>query len=331
MNTSETIILSRKQVAELLSVNECIDAIEGVFHLYGNGQAQKPGILGVHTEAGGFHIKAGVLKLGRSYFVAKTNANFPNNPQRHSLPTIQGVVAVFDGDNGKLLALLDSIEISILRTGAATAVAAKYLAKKDSTRLTICGTGNQGRISLRSLEKLFVFEKVFACDINEQSARAFATEMSQELNLDVAYSASLAEAAIQSEIIVTCTPSRQPYLSKSDISPGTFIAAVGSDNEDKQELDSKLVASAKLVTDVTEQCASIGELHHAIRTGEMTPEHVSAELGEVIAGKKSGRERSDETIIFDSTGMALQDVAAAAIVYEKALIRKIGLSVNLNH
>lgn len=331
METTKTIALTRSEVKGLLSVEECIDVIEGVFRFYGNGRARKPSIMGVHTDTGGFHTKAGILNLGQSYFVTKTNANFPNNPKLHSLPTIQGVVSVFDGENGRLLALVDSIEISILRTGAATAVAAKYLARKDSRCITISGAGNQGRVSLRALQKIFPLKKVFVIDINEQNAREFVKEMSEELNFDVEYTSAISKAVSQSDICVTCTPSRQAYLRRQDIKPGTFIAAVGADSEEKQELEPALVASAKLVTDITEQCASIGELHHAIHDGLITKEGVFAELGEVVAGKKPGRQSADEIIIFDSTGMALQDVAAAAIVYEKAIAKRIGVMVDLNN
>jgi ornithine cyclodeaminase/alanine dehydrogenase-like protein (mu-crystallin family) len=124
-------------------------------------------------------------------------------------------------------------------------------------------------------------------------------------------------APVWADIVVTCTPSRAAFLEK--VQPGTFVAAVGADSEEKQELAPSLMASSKVVTDVTEQCRTIGDLHHAIDAGAMRAEDVYAELSEIVAGKKRGRDRDDEVIIFDSTGMALQDVAAAAIVYERAL------------
>jgi len=117
---------------------------------------------------------------------------------------------------------------------------------------------------------------------------------------------------------VTCTPSRQAYLSAKEVSPGTFISAVGADNPDKQELHPALMANSKVVADVLEQCAVMGDLHHALDAGLMVKDDVHAELGEVVAGKKPGRESDAEIIVFDSTGMALQDVAAAACAYEKA-------------
>jgi ornithine cyclodeaminase/alanine dehydrogenase len=285
--------------------------------------------LGIHTQNGGFHIKAGILELKRAYFVAKLNANFPGNQKKFGLPTIQGVVAVCDASNGRLLALMDSIEITIIRTGAATGVAAKYLARSGASVVTICGCGNQGRISLKALMKVRRIEKVFAFDIDSVQLDRFCNEFNNEVVITPTRNEELSMALKQSSIVVTCTPSREPFIRPADIAPGTFIAAVGSDNEEKQELSPHLLVKNKIVADVAEQCASIGELHHAIKSELVTLSDVYAELGEIVIGKKKGRESEKEIIIFDSTGTALQDVAAAAIVYEKAIAAGIGMELNM--
>ncbi|HSC77333.1 MAG TPA: hypothetical protein VLB32_02120, partial [Candidatus Acidoferrales bacterium] len=131
-------------------------------------------------------------------------------------------------------------------------------------------------------------------------------------------------------VCVTCTPSKQPYFKKEFVRPGTFLAAVGADAPDKQELEPALLVGAKLVTDVTDQCATLGELHHALDAKLLTRAAVHAELGEVVAGRKPGRASADEITIFDSTGMALQDAAASLVVYERALRQNIGLRVNFS-
>jgi alanine dehydrogenase len=143
---TDTIILSRTDVAGLLSINECMDAVESAFKMFAEGKTSAPKVLSLHSSKGGLHIKAGIMNLKSNYIVAKMNSNFPENPAERNLPTIQGAVAVFNADNGTLLALMDSIEITIVRTGAATGIAAKYLAKRNSKVLTICGCGNQGLI-----------------------------------------------------------------------------------------------------------------------------------------------------------------------------------------
>lgn len=320
----DTIILNRKDVARLLNIEECMDAVEKVFGMFAEGKAPSPKVLGVQADEGGFHIKAGILNLDRPYFVTKVNANFPGNPKQYNLPTIQGVIVVCDASDGRLLALMDSIEITIIRTGAATGVAAKYLALPDASVATICGCGNQGKISLKALLKVRTLEKIFAFDIDHTQIDLFKKEFGQEINIIPTYLNDLPAALRQSQIVVTCTPSKEPFIHAKDIAPGTFIAAVGADSEDKQELFSDLFASSKLVVDLAEQSAGFGELHHAIKKGLMKVSGIHAELGHIIAGSKAGRESNTETIIFDSTGMALQDVAAAAIVYERALQRGIG-------
>ena len=326
-----TLLLSRSDVAGLVTVADYICAIELAFKLHGEGKTIPPGILGVHARTGGFHIKAGLLDLDeKPFFAAKVNANFPQNESRFGLPLIQGVVVLADAENGLPLALMDSIEITIQRTGAATAVAAKYLVRKDSRVITVCGCGNQGRVSLHALSQIFAFESVFACDVDGVKAERFAAEMSEQLGLDVSISDDLSKAASQSDIVVTCTPASKYFLKREDIRPGTFVAAIGADSETKQELEPVLLRDTKVVVDILEQCASIGELHHAIEEGLLKRSDVHAELGEVVAGQKAGRTSADEIIIFDSTGMALQDVIAAVTLYKKAITQSIGQRINFN-
>ncbi|HEX8071594.1 MAG TPA: ornithine cyclodeaminase family protein [Pyrinomonadaceae bacterium] len=328
MTPAGTLLLTRRDVAALLSLEECIAAVERVFRLQGEGRTQAPGVLGVHARAGGFHIKAGLLELDRPYFAAKTNANFPQNVRRFGLPLIQGVIVLCDAEHGYPLALMDSVEITIQRTGAATAVAARHLARTDAKVATVCGCGNQGRVSLRALASVLPVEQVFAYDKDEAQARSFATELSAELRLDVTAVRELKDAVGQSDICVTCTPAREPFLLRDHVAPGTFVAAVGADSPEKQELEPALLRHSKVVVDLRAQCAEFGELHHALDAGLLTTADVYAELGEVVAGLKPGRTSPTEIIVFDSTGMALQDVVAAAAVYEQAL--KLGRGTTLN-
>ena len=330
MEKTETLLLTRSDVANLLTITECMVAVENAFGLYANGKMMPPKILGIHVDNGGFHIKAGVLTSDKTYFAAKTNANFPNNSIQHGLPIIQGVIVVCDGKNGRLLSLMDSIEMTILRTGAATGIAAKYLALPDARVATICGCGNQGKISLKALMEVRRLEKIYAFDIDPLQAEKFALGFSNEIKIIAITANELHDALIQSHICVTCTPSKKPFIHTEDIMPGAFIAAVGSDSEEKQELFPDLMANNKIVVDIAEQAATIGELHHAIKKGLTTIESIHAELGQIIIGQKPGRESDKEIIIFDSTGTALQDVAAAAIVYEKAMINKIGTRLNFS-
>lgn len=263
--------------------------------------------------------------MTNDYIVAKLNANFPGNPKKYALPTIQGVLTVFDGTNGKLLALMDSIEITVIRTGAATGVAAKYLARKNAESITICGCGPQGLISLKAILSVRALKRIWLFDINPgQRKKMFKQASSLFANLEITETDDLKEAMKASDIVVTCTTSTTPIVDVDDVRPGTFIAAVGADNGLKNEIHPRLIAGAKVITDLIEQSVTIGDVKHAIEQGYITRHHIHAELGGVVAGQKTGRANDDEIIVFDSTGIALQDVAAASIVYERALTKKIG-------
>jgi len=323
-------VLTGGDVRALLDMDACIAAVEAAFRAQATGATLPSGVLGTHVPGGGFHVKtAGIGGASeRSYFAAKINANFPANPAQRGLPTIQGVISLHDATDGVLLALLDSMEITTQRTAAATAVAARYLARSDARVVTVLGCGIQGRSQLRALSRVRPVELVFAWDLEPAAAERYAEEMSRSLGCE-AHSVAEYRAAVQaSHVVVTCTPSRRQLLSAPDVPPGCFVAAVGADSEDKQELAPGLLARAVVVVDVLEQCARIGDLHHALACGAMRREDVHAELADVVSGRRPGR-RSSEIIVFDSTGTALEDVAAAALVYERAVDAGLGIELRL--
>jgi alanine dehydrogenase len=330
MKPEGTLLLKGNEIAELLPLDESITAVEQAFRLSAQGKVSLPDVVHVTSEGGMFHIKAALITLDRTYFAAKTNANFFGNSGRFGLPNIQGVILLCDGETGYPLAVMDSIEITIRRTGAATAVAAKYLARSDSRITTICGCGNQGRIHARTLKSVRPIERIFAFDSDRKQAERFAAELSTELQIEVTPVADPVRAIGLSQICVTCTPSRHPFLKKEYVAAGTFVAAVGADSPEKQELDPALFASTKIVVDVLEQCATMGELRHALIRGYVGKADVHAELGEIVDGRKAGRASEEEVIIFDSTGTALQDAAAAVAVYHKAVKAARGLLVNFS-
>jgi ornithine cyclodeaminase/alanine dehydrogenase-like protein (mu-crystallin family) len=291
MKPPGTLLLQRSQVAELLSLDECIAAVEEAFRLQGEGKLASHGALSTHFPGGGFHIKT-AMNATRAYYAAKLNGNFPANPERCGLPTIQGLIALCDAANGSPLAVMDSIEITILRTGAATAVAARRMARANSTVATICGCGNQGRVQLRAIARVLPSARAYAFDLNPGAAAGFAREMAAELGIEVNADSDINAALGASDVCVTCTPSQRFFIHREAVRPGTFIAAVGADNPYKQELQPELLAGARVVADDAMQCASMGELHHAIEKGLMTAEEC-ADLAEVVAGRKPGRGRGD--------------------------------------
>jgi len=310
--TPEVLLLSGDDVRHLLTWSDAVTAVEAAFHALGTGAAPTPGILGFHISGGGFHIKAGLSQQDGGYFVTKINANLPGNHDR-GLPTIQGVIALFDAHDGRLLALLDSIELTARRTGAATAVAVKYLARSDASTLTIVGCGAQAYAQVRSVCEVRAIERVFAYDIKQDAAEVMANRIEHDIDIEAEAVPSIRAGARLSDIVVTCTPSKTPILFLDDVRPGTFIAAVGADHPEKQEIDPQLLKQAFVVSDLLPQCKSVGELHHA----EIDGAH---ELAGFVAGLVIKPASNKETIVFDSTGIAVQDVFAAAHVYEKALL-----------
>ena len=324
-----TLVLTRRDVSRLLDMKGCIAAVERAFALHAAGATIAPGVLGAHVNGGGFHVKTAGLTGDAHLFAAKVNANFPENPVSRGLPTIQGVIILFDADCGRPLAVLDSIEITSVRTAAATAVAARHLARPDADVVTICGCGEQGRSQLRALGAVRPIRKAYAFDTNPDRAAQYAGEMRRELALDVVAIEELSTAARQSDIIVTCTTARRWFLGRDDVPSGCFVAAVGADNPEKQELEPSLLATSTVVVDLLDQCAVMGDLHHAIVAGAMTRESIHGELAEIVSGQKPGRRSAEEITVFDSTGTALQDVAAAWLVYQRAVAEGSGIRVTL--
>jgi ornithine cyclodeaminase/alanine dehydrogenase-like protein (mu-crystallin family) len=324
------LLLSRADVARLMDFAAYVDAVEAGLRAAASGQALAPPAAAFHVPGGSYHAKAAALLAGDPPMMAiKLNGNYPGNPARNGLPTVQGVIYLADATNGRPLALMDSIEITINRTGAATTLAARHLARRDARVATICGAGVQGRIQARAVALAARLEAIHIWDISAGAAEALARELTQDLKIDVRPSADLAVAS-RSDIIVTATSSRTAFLTPELVRPGTFIAAVGADNSDKSEIAPALYAKAQAIVDSLEQCVEIGDLHHAVKAGAVTPAHVHATLGELVAGQKPGRRDDQAITLFDSSGMGLQDVASAAAVYRRAVERGAGSRLPLD-
>jgi len=318
-----TRLLTRGDVAEVLTPADCLQAVEEAFRGYGEGRTAAPKSVGFHAPSGTFHIKAAMADV----LATKINANFPGNPSRHQLPTIQGVIVVMDCERGTTVAILDSTLITALRTAAATAVAAKYLARADARKLTVIGCGTQGRSTVEALRVVRPIDEVVVYDLDAACADRFAREIGGQHRMNVRAERSIDEAVRTADIIVTCTTARTAILDSQHLSPGVFIAAVGADNPEKQELTPALLSRTKVVADILEQAATMGDLHHALESGAMRREDVHGELADVIRGRVPGRTADDEIFVFDSTGTALQDVAVASIAVRRALERGVGIEI----
>lgn len=320
----KTLIITRRDIRRVMQPSDYLEAVELGFRAGAMGKASAPQPMHIPVARGGFHAKGASMSLGRDYVAVKINGNFPGNPTKHGLPSIQGAIVLADGNNGALLAIIDSVEVTIQRTAAASALAAKLLARPDSATLLVCGCGEQGRSHAAALREVLPINRLLLWDCDAGAADTLAAELG---GMAVR---NLNSATEQADLIVCCTTAREPYLTTGMVRPGTFVAAVGADNPDKSEIAPDLMAAAKVVTDVTTQCADMGDLHHAIEAGTMGAADVHAELGQLLVGERKGRSSPDEIIIYDSTGTGLQDVAVAAAIYElcgsDASIQSIALS-----
>ena len=323
------LIVRRSEVTGLMDSAAYLGAVEAGFRSYASGEASVPMPMHIPVANGGFHAKGALVVLDRAYVAVKVNGNFPGNLQRHGLPTIQGVVLLFDAADGSLLAVIDSIEITLQRTAAASALAARYLAREGANSIAICGCGEQGRAQLKALAGVASVRRVLAWDIDWEKARKFAHEMHEALGLEVTAVQSACDATLPSDIIVTATSAQTPFLTAACVRAGTFVAAVGADSPHKSELTPELMAASKIVVDVLSQCSVMGDLHHAIEAGLVTSADVHAELGDLVIGRKLGRTTPYEITVFDSTGVAIQDAASAAWIYQRAIAGNVGRSISL--
>jgi len=330
MRPPGTLILSRNDVARALSPAACIRAVEQAFGLAAGSHMEVPKVVHLSAADGAFHVKSAGYRAAPYYVAVKVNGNFPANPQENGLPTIQGAIVLSDGRNGAVLAIMDSTEVTALRTGAATAVAAKYLAPAGATTATIIGCGVQGRIQLRMLLQVLPLARVHVADSDPERARRMAGEMRSAVDCEVVAVREFAEATRQSRVIVTCTSARHAFLGCEHVSPGTFIAAVGADNPDKQEIEPALMARSRVFVDSIDQCVEIGDLRHAVAAGAMSRDDVVAELGDVVASRVKPEIAGSDIVVFDSTGTAIQDVAAAGTLYERSIAEAIGRTVEFN-
>jgi len=322
----DTLILTRRDIARLMDQRAWREAVELGFRASAEGRAVSPMPMAIEVADGAFHAKGASLALDRTYVAVKLNGNFPGNAERYGLPTIQGAILLCDGETGALLAIMDSIEVTVRRTAAASALAARFLARPDSSSLFVAGCGEQGRAHLEALSDILPLTRCLAWDREPGKAAAFASAQSRP-GLEVEAVEWLARAA-ECDVIATCTTSAEAFLDETMVKRGTFIAAVGADSPHKGEIAPSLMAKAMIVADVHDQCAIMGDLRLALASGLVAPGDVHAELHELVAGRKSGRSSDAQIILFDSTGTALQDVAAAALLYERAA-KAPGLSVAL--
>lgn len=314
----ETLLLSKEDVERILSMEIALEAVENAFKLHGLGKTQMPPKVYLYFEKGDLRAMPAYLE---GHAGVKWVNSHPFNREK-GLPTVMAILIYNDPETGFPLAVMDGTHITNVRTGAAGGVAAKYLARKDSRVLGFIGCGTQARTQFLALREVFEVKEAKCYDINEKSAKSFA-EFLEGFGVDC--KVTIAEKACDCDILITSTPSREPVVKDEWIREGTHINAIGADAPGKQEIEGKLLKRAKIVVDDYEQAKHSGEINVPLSQGVITEGDIYASLGEIVAGKKRGRENDEEITLFDSTGLAIQDIATASKVYEFALKKGLGV------
>jgi ornithine cyclodeaminase len=309
------VIIEKDEIVKLLDFKEIISVIEKSFIDFSSGKLVMPPPQDIVIEEScrETHIKSAYVN-GSDFYCVKIASGFYDNPKL-GLNSSQGMMILLDSKTGvpKCILLEDGI-LTDYRTAAAGAVAAKYLANANSKNILVIGSGIQARLQVEFLLQIFKIERLSIWGRNAENVKKYCDYISKFNFLDLEVLTTVQEHK-EIDIVITTTPSRSPLL--SSVKKGIHINAIGADMPGKQELSPKLLVKSKIITDSTSQCEKSGESQHALKSGDVAFKEVHAELGEIIAKTKKGRESPDEITVFDSTGLGVQDLAIAKYVYEK--------------
>ena len=315
-----TLLLTKNDMTELLNMGEVMDVVKQAFRDYASGRAHMPTKVYIKLEKGDFRAMPSAVP--GAVGVKWVNVH-PGNREL-GLPTVIGILIYSDPDSAYPLAIMEATEITAFRTAATSANACKYLARPDSRTLGLIGAGRQAYMHVQSHALLFPLDVIRVYDIRPEAVEAFVTHFSR---FNVV--AASAEEAAASDIVCTLTPATAPVLKASWIRPGTHINAVGADAEGKQELDPEILGMAHVVVDDIGQACQGGEINVPLQEGLFKKEQIWGTLGEIVAGRKPGRQDATAITVFDSTGLAIEDLATARLAYQKAKERGGYLAVDL--
>jgi alanine dehydrogenase len=318
----DTILLKQSEIKGLVSMKEVIDRVEAGFTAYAKREVQMPAKKYLFFPEGDLRVMPCYVR-GREEAAVKCVNVHPKNPINNELPTVMAIIELIDPKTGFPLAVMDGTWVTDMRTGASAGVATKYLARPDSETLGIIGAGRQACTQLMAMDEVMKIEKAKVYCRTCSTRTKFARNATATYGFEVEAVKSPKEAVKDVDVIVTTTPSRKPLIKVDWISPGTHINAMGADAPSKQELDTNLLQKSKIVVDSWEQAKHSGEINVPVSQGILKRNDIHAKLGEIIIGKKVGREK-DEITIFDSTGLAVQDTVTAWQIYRKVLEKGVG-------
>jgi alanine dehydrogenase len=322
----KTLLLKKGEVSRLISIKEAIGAVEEAYKAFSSDQVEQPDYIGIHLPSprGEIDFKLGYYKVNEIISMKAHSGGFTNNPAEHGVPNSMGTILLFDARSCALICIMDGSLITGLRTGASGAVSVKALARKNARTIASIGTGNQARMQIRAINEVMKIEEIHAWSRTSNTLSKYKTDIEREFGIPVIVASSKKEAVEQADILITTTRGKGDLVEADWVKPGTHIVAIGTDQRGKQELDPELFRNAKIVVDSIAQCTEKGETWHPLNRNIIAKDDIHAEIGEILSGRKPGRESDEEITIFDSTGMAIQDNTTASKIYQNAIDNNVG-------
>jgi ornithine cyclodeaminase/alanine dehydrogenase len=325
------LLLSRADVASVLTMEDCLAAVEKAFATLARGGVDMPQRAAIPVK------EHGGLFLGMPAYIGgddealglKVVTVYPKNPQK-GLPTIFGTLLLCDPATGKAVAIMDAGYLTAVRTGAASGVATKYLARNDASVCTIFGAGGQARQQLEAVHRVRPLSHISVIDPVAATRDAFVAAVAEGLGVETVAAGNVEAAVRAADIVITASSSQQPVFDGDWLKPGAHVNNIGSHSPGARELDTKTVIRSKFVADLKEaNLAEAGDILIPIAEGAVTEGHIFASLGEIVIGQKPGRENDEEITVFKSCGLAIQDVATAKAVFAAAKVAGVGVEVEL--
>ncbi len=324
------LLLNRNDVMKVLDMAQCMEVVEKAFAELATGTVVMPLRINFATGEGfALYMPAYIKEMGA--LACKVVTSYVNNPAKHNLPTIMGKVLLQDPETGGVICIMDGGYLTAVRTGAVSGVATRYLAREDrGQKVGIFGAGAQARTQLWAMTIARDIASACVYDVNDEAVGRFIAEMAPRLQLDIVKASSPDQVMQEADIICTATSSSTPIFDGTKVREGTHINGVGSHVPKNRELDTAIIKRSKIIADSYDACLNeAGDIMIPIQEGAIDKSHLSAELGEVITGKKPGRANTREITLFKSNGLAIQDVAAAKLVYDRAVQAGIGTDAEL--
>ncbi|MBI5404100.1 MAG: ornithine cyclodeaminase family protein [Ignavibacteriae bacterium] len=324
-----TLILNRNDVISVLQMQDCMDVVEKAFAELANGTAVLPLRTGIKPPDGvSLYMPAYLKEMGA--LACKVVTVYKDNPVKHNMPTTIGKVLLQDINTGDVICIMDGGYLTAVRTGAASGVATKYLAREDKNQVAgIFGAGVQAKMQLWAVATARDIGKAIVYDISADAMEKFVSEMSAKLNIGI-IKAKSPEEVLQADIICTASSSATPLFDGKLVKDGTHINGIGSHAPAMRELDTETIRRSLFIGDSREACFSeAGDIIIPVNEGAIKESHFYAELGEIITGKKKGRTSSAMITLFKSNGLAIQDAATAKVIYERAVEKGIGQKVEI--